>query len=587
MAIRDLLVSEFYFPSKNTMLLLNDDATKDNILEAISDLTRMTEMNDRLLIYFSGHGATESLPNGGEKGYFLPVDSDPLDLPFSSISTEELQFISNAAKAKHILYLVDATFGGVAKIGDENNVNLIKLTDLDREDKMNKSRSTSIIPGENSYSSPTVYTPSAYINKIINEKGRQIITAGGRGEQVIEKSEWGHSAFTFNLLRALKELRADSNNDGFITGAELGDYLRIRVSFDTDGYQTPHVRRLSKDAGEFIFLRNDDINENEIAEHQQNQDPIITFENSDSIINLYTNDDPLVFINMDKEQLMTLLEISALKHKMDYYKESNPYEERFIVENGIYENSFAVIIGINKYKYSKSLKFAVKDAKDIKKLLVNKFGFNNDNIRLLLDSEATFSAIRQALYEIAGLAKKNDRLLIYFAGHGQTIITKSEKQIGYLIPVNGDINEPTLTGIPMDDIIRLCESNSKHILYLMDACYSGLMAEGTRGLDISKDEKYYFSTVTQLTARQIITAGNGKQEVLEGDEWQNSAFTFNLMNALNKWEADIDNSGYITASELGEYLIKSVSVATQGRQTPQLERIRMSESGEFIFFKNP
>ena len=32
--------------------------------------------------------------------------------------------------------------------------------------------------------------------------------------------------------------------------------------------------------------------------------------------------------------------------------------------------------------------------------------------------------------------------------------------------------------------------------------------------------------------------------------------------------------------------IKSVSDDTQGRQTPQLERIKRSESGEFLFFKN-
>ena len=44
-------------------------------------------------------------------------------------------------------------------------------------------------------------------------------------------------------------------------------------------------------------------------------------------------------------------------------------------------------------------------------------------------------------------------------------ITTAGKQIGYLIPVNGDLKIPTLTGIPMDDIIILCESDSRHMLF--------------------------------------------------------------------------------------------------------------------------
>ena len=58
----------------------------------------------------------------------------------------------------------------------------------------------------------TTETPN-YIEKITSDKSRQIITAGGRGEQVIEKPEWGHSAFTLNLKRALEDARADYNSD--------------------------------------------------------------------------------------------------------------------------------------------------------------------------------------------------------------------------------------------------------------------------------------------------------------------------------------------------------------------------------------
>ena len=582
-AIQNLLISQFDFPEENTRLLINEDATKNNIRRAFSDLINVIGEDDRLLIYFSGHGSTVTLPNGDEFGHLVTVDSDPLDLYASSISMAELKIISQRSIAKHILFLVDAAFGGISIVGNEENVNLDDLIDELEEMYGNK------IPDIKRHLNALVtrVTIPNYISKITKDKSRQIITAGGRGDQIIEKAEWGHSAFTKNLISGLLYGYADFNSDGVITATELGNFLRNGVTIDSEGEQTPYVRRLSSDEGEFIFMVKENISEEEnVGEIVKTKDISyeITIENIDSIMEIYNND-PMIFRNMDNNKLVKLIELTAEKRKMlsTNTKEVNIRKNK----KDIYDNSFAVIIGINEYTKSKPLRYAVKDAKDINKLLVNKFGFKENNIRLLINNEATLVAIKQTLYEVAGLAKANDRVLIYFAGHGQTHTTKAGKQIGYLIPVNGDIKVPTLTGIPMDDIIILCESDSRHMLFLMDACYSGLMAEGTRGLNISEDDEYYFSTVTELTARQIITAGNGEQEVLEGDEWQNSAFTHNLLNALNNWEVDDNNNGFITASQLGAYLIEKVTDDTQGRQTPQVERIMQSKSGEFIFFQNP
>ena len=601
-AIHNVLISHFDFPEENTKLLINVDATADNIRRAFSDFMNVIDENDRFLIYFSGHGATESLPNGEERGYLMPVNSDPLNLFSSSIPMEELKRISQITIAKHILYLVDATYGGIAREGNRENVNLDNLDYLYEGKeaatiKIIKNRLQNIY---GDYIEPK-NLPS-YIRKITNDRGRQIITAGGRGEQTIEKPEWGHSAFTKNLISALYDGQADINDDGIIIATELGNYIRSGVAIDTEGIQTPYVRRFTSDMGEFIFMVKENISEEEnIGEIVKTEDKVrqiiiagggdeiaikyeITIENMDSIMGIYNND-PMIFKNMDNTQLVKWAELTAEKRKMlsTNTKEVNIRKNK----KDIYDNSFAIIIGINEYTKSKPLRYAVKDAKDINKLLVNKFGFKEKNIRLLINNEATLISIKQALYEVAGLAKENDRVLIYFAGHGQTHTTKGGKQIGYLIPVNGDLKVPTLTGIPMDDIIILCESDTRHMLFLMDACYSGLMAEGTRGLNISEDDEYYFSTVTELTSRQIITAGNGEQEVLEGDTWQNSAFTHSLLNALNNWEVDKNNNGFITASQLGAYLIEKVTDDTQGRQTPQVERITQSKSGEFIFFKNP
>ena len=83
----------------------------------------------------------------------------------------------------------------------------------------------------------------------------QIITAGGGGEQVIERDEWQHSAFTKNLIAGLNDWEADTDNDGYVTADELGTYLRKSVTEDSDFQQTPQKGRFrNSGGGEFVFF---------------------------------------------------------------------------------------------------------------------------------------------------------------------------------------------------------------------------------------------------------------------------------------------------------------------------------------------
>ena len=220
-SIQDILVNTFDFPENNVILLKNEDATKQNILQAFSDITTKAEESDRVLIYFAGHGDTDDLPEGGEMGYLLPVDGDNNNLFITSIAMDDLKRISLMSKAKHLLYLVDACYGGLLTIGSRG---------LDSN------------------------TTPKYIEKITKNKSRQIITAGGRGEEVIEKAEWGHSAFTLNLNRGLKDGNADMNADGYITANELGMFLSEKVTIDSDNQQTPQYGRMTSQEGEFVFV---------------------------------------------------------------------------------------------------------------------------------------------------------------------------------------------------------------------------------------------------------------------------------------------------------------------------------------------
>jgi len=229
--IQSMLIDKFHFEQDNIILLKNEEATKTSIIQEFSNITKKAGDNDRVLIFFAGHGETQDLPNGGEMGYLLPVDGDQADLYVSAIKMDELKTLSLLSGAKHILYLVDACYGGIATIGAR---------------------------GLDANSTPD------YLQKITQYKARQIISAGGRGEQVIEKPEWGHSAFTKNLLSGLRDSKADTDSDGIITAQELGTYLQKKVTIDSDNLQTPKTRNLTTDEGEFVFIYSDQtiINQN-------------------------------------------------------------------------------------------------------------------------------------------------------------------------------------------------------------------------------------------------------------------------------------------------------------------------------------
>ena len=55
-----------------------------------------------------------------------------------------------------------------------------------------------------------------------------------------------------------------------------------------------------------------------------------------------------------------------------------------ISRDDIYDNSWAVIIGINEYEHVDKLNYAVQDAEALKKLLVSSFNFPEKQIQSFL-----------------------------------------------------------------------------------------------------------------------------------------------------------------------------------------------------------
>ena len=213
-----------------------------------------------------------------------------------------------------------------------------------------------------------------------------------------------------------------------------------------------------------------------------------------------------------------------------------------------YSDSWAIVIGINQYSHLRPLSGAVNDATAVGQLLQTEFRFSTGHTYLLLDHEATQSTIREHLELISQQSKPNDRIVIFIAGHGETRQTPEGGEIGYLATWES-IPDKWHTFIRIDDIT--CYSHlipAKHILFVFDACFSGLaLTRGAPGLPTADIRRWLKDCMTHRV-RQVLTAGLAEQPVGDLTEDGHSIFTSYLLKGLKG--AAAGSEGEITASQL-------------------------------------
>ena len=253
-----------------------------------------------------------------------------------------------------------------------------------------------------------------------------------------------------------------------------------------------------------------------------------------------------------------------------------------------YRKLHALVIGINRYASAgiPPLAYAENDARDVARLLRDLYGF--DHVTLLVGAAATRDRIVEALASLQdrSVVAPDDAVLIYFSGHGQTVPTSSGEQ-GYLLPVDAAVNLADVHNaapfrryaIRMDDLRSDADAiPARHILFLIDACYSGYLS--SKALDESPPE---LVNALRYPARQVITAGTKGERAVEHHAWGHGAFTYKLLERL-RIETDP-----VSASSLGSWLKQAVprEVAARAPQyslTPQAKYL--SGDGDFYFIRS-
>lgn len=237
-------------------------------------------------------------------------------------------------------------------------------------------------------------------------------------------------------------------------------------------------------------------------------------------------------------------------------------------------DSYAVVIGVDRAPNSsfRTLDHAVNDAMAVAEFLRG----SGYNVYALYDTDATRKAIIDKLQDVSTKVSENDRVVVFFAGHGHTEMF-GRRERGYVVPYDAD--ESTASYISMTDLQDQSENMAlaRHQLFIMDSCFGGLL--GTRGMKVPESRDDYLEAISNRIARQVLTAGGKDQEVADGGADGHSLFTASLLNGM-KGNADMNGDGYVAFAELESYV---KSTASTRLQTPATFSFPGHEGGEYIF----
>jgi tetratricopeptide (TPR) repeat protein len=248
----------------------------------------------------------------------------------------------------------------------------------------------------------------------------------------------------------------------------------------------------------------------------------------------------------------------------DLYVETNSATTPTSIPRG-----YALIIGIADYKNlpaKSQLEFSERDAESIYSILINPEGgsFRAENVHRLIGAKATLANIKQELEVwLPSVAKPDDRVVIYFAGHGFV-----QGGRAYLAPYDLDPSNIAGTGYPMETLGDVVGSriNARWKVLLTDSCHSG-------AIDPSAAAQYNKSLLDLSRSMFSLTASRDRERSFESKDWGggHGIFTYYVVKGL-EGQADENGDGLVTADELADYTRTNVREATNGQQNPTSDR---------------
>lgn len=289
-------------------------------------------------------------------------------------------------------------------------------------------------------------------------------------------------------------------------------------------------------------------------------------------------------LGVNKIQVSVLNQSGAESYKESFSIKCKKGKER--------PDLFLISLGESKFKTAKyNLKYAAKDAGDVKELLLKSPVYANVDSKQMINDEVTKESVLK-LKEFLKKADINDHVMIFFAGHG----VLNDQLDYYLATHDMDFNNPSERGLAYEDLEGLLDGiNPLKKMILIDACHSGEIDKDELDLIASEQvetgdiqfrsvgnavkpklgsqnttqlAKSLFTDLRKGTGATVISSAGGVEFAMESDQWKNGLFTYCLLNGVKTMNADTNKDGEIWLSELKSFIQDKVFELSQGMQRP-------------------
>ncbi len=251
--------------------------------------------------------------------------------------------------------------------------------------------------------------------------------------------------------------------------------------------------------------------------------------------------------------------------------------------SGVVRRKWALVIGISLFADKKipQLNYPAKDARDFAALLDDpQIGrFNPDNVRVLLNGDATTKQIKAGLNWLARSAQPDDLVVVFIASHGSPR-EMDTRNVNYIVTNDTEIQSQDhlfATALAMVEVTEVIRSRiqARRTLVLLDTCHSGAAAGG-RGLHLTAEigessvSSETLDVIRQGFGRAIITSSQVGQQSYESDDVKNGYFTYYLVQALrnSKGQDSIDKiynyvRDQVSASVTAKFKVQQTPVMSQ------------------------
>ena len=260
-----------------------------------------------------------------------------------------------------------------------------------------------------------------------------------------------------------------------------------------------------------------------------------------------------------------------------------------------YRKQWALIIGIDyadgdaysnpQRRQIPKLANARRDAAALKDKLIHKYGYQEENVVLLLEGEATAERISRELQKLHGNdVGEQDSVLVFFAGHGakQTNVDGNVVIYPHDVELNNGRAESGMLYVRDDMITRIDKSKALHKLLILDSCYSGeifsqkLELAAPSSHDDGKDKSLF-----SQRGFQVVASCRGYQEASDGSGI-NSPFALALLRGLEEIPSNAKQPPRIWMGRLMKTLDEEFR-ALDSSQRPSYRSLSGGQ-GEFTFF---